>query len=172
MKRRSAWCAVGPALLAAVLLAGCVRGYRPHASPRIATVWGWGVTYVKDGKGYRAGMFGGGAVDVVRGYPPAVAVARSAHTRAILGFIGFLGGFGCTWHYAGKYSDGVERDPSYDLSSVDTGVLLGCAGAALIGMGLNINANIKRSDAINMYNDWVDTAMANQRPPGNSASSE
>lgn len=151
------WCTAS--LIAAVALAAaCRTPYTPTPSRRIASrPGGWGWSYFKDGRRYSGGLFGHGVADVVAGHPPSVELAESGARRATIGFIGFFGGFLCA--DAAALFGG--EDPSTELQAV----ALGCLAVAATGLWIAIDGHGRTHDAVNMYNDWIDTQPSAPSPP-------
>lgn len=152
------WCTAS--LIAAVALtAACRTPYTPKPSRRIAMRNdNWGISYFKDGRRYSGGMFGHGVADVVAGYPPSVELAESGARRATIAFFGFVAGFAC-FSYAASEIDAAE-DPSTELVALE----LGCVGVAVLNLWLMTDGYGRTHDAVNMYNDWIDTQPAPAAP--------
>jgi hypothetical protein len=103
--------------------------------------------YVRDGKVYEGGIFGGDIVEAVRGNPEAESHARAYKNGMIGGFLSTLAGGasmigGLTLFALGSQSDTLGRDHNPTEQT---------AG----GLVLMLNAQPRMWDAINVYNDGI-----------------
>ncbi|HEX4341340.1 MAG TPA: hypothetical protein VH062_35775 [Polyangiaceae bacterium] len=152
---------IGKALgvVLAVSLVGCgATSYEPANSPRISLVrTDEGLAYVRDGRHFSTGVFGGGLVDAVTGNPQAESEARTAHSLTV-------GGFVCSLSALATVGAGVGLIATGHSTDTQTQVGIGLVAASLIpdiiASVLYANASGHSLDAINIYNDGV------LRPPG------
>ena len=148
---------VAVGLLASILVCSCSSGYEPARSPRIAiVVEGGSPAFVKDGTRSGSTLFGGGLVDAVRGNPRAEEQARIARNLTIGGFVLDLAGFGS--EVGGVVALAHEPGSNGHSSALGAGLLLGGLGAVLAGTIMLISAPPHVYDAVNIYNDGVDSA--------------
>jgi len=115
--------------------------------------------YVRDGKVYEGGIFGGDIVEAVRGNPEAESHARAYKNQTIGGFLAAVAGgismvSGAVLISAGALK--TESGGSNNTESTTGGVLLaGGLGAYIAGLVLIVTAQPHMWDAINVYNDGV-----------------
>jgi hypothetical protein len=160
---------VGTALLVSFTL-GCSSSYMPAASPRVALVMDSGTwAYVRDGKKYPGGLFGGDLDKAVAGNPEAEKYARQYKAGTLTGFVmtfmglaGLIGGL--------TVYDTQAESEAYGQRIPPTGLIIAGAGllVELIGAGVEVSAVPHLTDAINAYNDGL-TAPA--PPPAQPPSS-
>jgi hypothetical protein len=136
----------------------------PKPSPRVALIQQGGTpAYVRDGRVYEGGLFGGDLEEAVRGNPEAEAHASSYKAGMIGGFVtsilGAVGlGAGLGIFAAGTNTSGPSSTGGRDLSerqTIGTGLLLGGLAAYVTGFALVMNAQPHMWDAINVYNDGL-----------------
>jgi hypothetical protein len=117
---------------------------------------GGSYTYVRDGKKYEGGLFGGDIVDAVRGNPQAEDYAHAyksgVTTGLALTFLGAavaLAGIGVVGVDVAQHSSGQSVPP--------TGLILAGSGLVveLAGAIIGANAIPHLFDAINAYNDGL-----------------
>jgi hypothetical protein len=135
---------------------GCASSYVPRPSPRVSLVMdGGGYGYVRDGRKYEGGLFGGDIDKVVQGNPQAEKYARAYKTGMATGFamttIGLAGVLG------GVTVLGADASQSQENSVPPTGLVIIGAGlfVELIGSILELNAVPHLFDAVNSYNDGL-----------------
>jgi hypothetical protein len=142
-------------LVALFLTCACSSSYEPARSPRITTVMedGW-PTFVKDGARYGTPAFGVGLVDAVQGNPRAEEQARIGRNLAIGGFVFDMVGLGS--EIGGLVA--LEHDQlQHQPSTLATGLVFGGLGAVLVGSVMLLNAQPHIYDAVNIYNDGIDS---------------
>jgi hypothetical protein len=140
----------------APLAIGCSSSYTPAASPRASLVMAGGtLAFVRDGKKYEGGLFGGNLEEVVRGSPQAQEYAHQYKSGMVTGFaltmIGLaaaLGGLVLTSSDAVRVSQNGESLPPTGLLIAGGGLLV-----ELVGLAIESNAAPHLYDAINAYND-------------------
>jgi hypothetical protein len=143
-------------LLIALLIAGCSSQYMPRTPGRIAiTMQAGKPVYVRDGRTYEHGVFGGGLADAVAGNPAAEQAAGEYHSRMTSGFIGMILGVvamtaGGTIALVGAAdsSSAPKSDPTVPITVAAAGFVAMMVGAAYLG-----SAEPYRWDAINLFND-------------------
>jgi hypothetical protein len=115
--------------------------------------------YVRDGRIYEGGVFGGDIVEAVRGNPEAEEHARAYKNGMIGGFFATLGGGVSMGAGLGLLTLGTAaRSSGSDGTTTQTtgGLLLaGGLGAYITGLVLMLNAQPRLWDAINTYNDGI-----------------
>lgn len=144
---------------------GCSSTYRPAQSPRIATVMdGGSLALVRDGKSYPVGFFGGGVEDAVEGNSAAEEHARAFRNLTIAGFSTSVLGLGM--EIGGLVLSANNFGNGGDSNKQAAGAVLVVSGiaAAIVGSVLIATAQPRLWDAVNTYNDGVDTMM--WRMPG------
>ncbi len=134
---------------------GCSSAYIPQPGPRVSVVMDSGsLAYVRDGKRYEGGIFGGEIEEAVRGNARAEEYARdykngltTGFALSILGVGGMIGGSVVGVAGANRGSD----------NSALTGVAIIGAGAVLdlVGAFITIAALPHLYDAVNAYNDGL-----------------
>src|SRR5690348_17153034 len=154
------------ALSIALMATACSSSYVPAQSPHIATVWRGGYpSYYRDGVEYPSGMLLDGVEDAVHGDPRAEEEARTAHHLMIGGLVCELGGLGALG--AGIGVAASNHTDSADQAAI--GLFIGSIVASLAGAILTASAFPHDYDAVNIYNDGVDSAASranpNLRPP-------
>lgn len=147
-----------------VAVTGCATSYQPRANGRIAYgMSGGNVVFIKDGKTYPQGFFGGNLVDLVEDNPEAAEQARAYRDTSATGFVITLVG-------AAGVTTGVLMGPSrpknegdgeeQKIDPVATGVFIGGLAVWMTGLFVLLAAQPHMLDAVNIYNDGVD-----QDPP-------
>jgi hypothetical protein len=147
-------------IIACTLGWGCSSSYMPRPGPRVAMIQQNGnPAYVRDGRVYEGGVFGGDIVEAVRGNPEAEEHARAYKNGMIGGFVATLGGgvslvSGTTLLAIGSASNsyGSDRDTYRTAGGL---LLAGGIAAYITGLVLMLNAQPKMWDAINVYNDGI-----------------
>jgi hypothetical protein len=113
------------------------------------------VAYVRDGKTYSGGWFGGDLEEAVKGNPTAEEYAReyksgmiTGFAATVLGIVGIAGGLTLT---------GFQSQQPNGQAPI-AGLLVLGGGLVFYGVGLGValNAMPHLYDAINAYNDGVD----------------
>jgi hypothetical protein len=125
------------------------------------------ISYVREGVKYDGGIFGGDIEDAVSGSPRAVEYAREYKTGMTTGFVlsmvgtvGLIGG-------AGLLGAEEARTSSWD-STATTAAIVMLSGFVLelVGAGIAARAQTHLYDAVNVYNDDVDTGRVQGAQPG------
>jgi hypothetical protein len=167
VKSRRRMCCVW---VSTVVLTGCSTSYAPRPSPRVAVVMQGGTPgYMREGRFYEGGGFGGDIDEAVRGNPEAESHAKAYRAGMIGGFAATMAGVASTigggMLYVGNAGeDASERDTTMQTAG---GVLfLGGVAAYITGLVLFANAQPHLWDAINIYNDGVYDPGAPPRPYG------
>jgi hypothetical protein len=146
-------------LCALIATPGCATSYLPRAGPRISTVMMNGsLGYVRDGRLFRGGAFGGQLLEAVRGNPEAERHARAFRTGTATGFGLTMAGLGLVLiadavliGFSGSGSSGSTYNTLPLLIGLDAGAL----GLAIAGLFVSMSAQPRYFDAINVYNDGV-----------------
>ncbi len=155
------------ALLAPTSL-GCASSYVPRPGPHVALVQDGGtISYVREGVKYDGGIFGGDIEEAVSGSPRAETYAREYKTGMTTGFVltmvgalGFVGGAGLL---GGEEAQTTNWDSTATTALV---VMLSGLVVELVGAGIAARAQTHLYDAVNVYNDDVDTGRLRAAPPG------
>jgi hypothetical protein len=135
---------------------GCASSYRPMVTPRVQVVQtSSGLSFVRSGKQYEAGFFGGGLAEAVSGVPEAVEHANTYSNLQLGGFVFVLGGAAA---YGGAIASlgnaRADADGNVDLTTAT--VFLGTGFAlSLVGWIMFSSAPPHLWDAINIHNDEV-----------------
>jgi hypothetical protein len=143
---------------------GCASSYVPRPGPRVAMVLEGGTySYVRDGKTYKGGLFGGDIDKVVQGDPQAEKYARAYKTGMATGFA--LTMVGLAGIVAGAFVLTADAQQSQGGSVPATGLVVMGSGLVveIVGAILELNAAPQLFDAINAYNDGLTDAT--QPPP-------
>jgi hypothetical protein len=160
------------ALVLVVLLAptslGCASSYVPRPGPHVALVQDGGtISYVRDGVKYDGGIFGGDIDQAVSGSPRAEEYASQYKNGMTTGFV--LTMIGSVGLIGGASLLGAEeaQTPSWD-STTTTAMIVMLSGLVveLVGAGIAARAQTHLYDAVNVYNDDVDTGWLRAAPPG------
>ena len=158
------------ALVLVTLLApaslGCASEYVPRPGPHVALVQDGGtISYVREGVKYEGGIFGGDIEEAVSGSQRAQEYAREYKTGMTTGFvltmIGALGAVGgAVW-----LGDAASQTPVSDSGMTSaTIVLISGIVVELVGAGIAARAQTHLYDAVNVYNDDVDTGRVRAGP--------
>ena len=135
----------------------CSSSYVPVASPRASLVMDSGTyAYVKDGKKYEGGYFGGDLEQVVQGNAKAEEYAHAYKTGVATGFA--LTVLGAAAGIGGLVLFGAQAEQSQSGQSIPpTGLVIAGGGliVELIGSIVVANAQPHLTDAINAYNDGL-----------------
>jgi hypothetical protein len=147
---------------------GCASSYVPRRGPHVALVQDGGtISYVREGVKYDGGIFGGDIDQAVSGSPRAEEYASEYKTGMTTGFVltmvgavGLAGG-------AGLLGAEEARTSTWD-STATTAVIVMLSGLVveLVGAGIAARAQTHLYDAVNVYNDDVDTGRIQAGPPG------
>jgi hypothetical protein len=143
--------------------AGCSSAYIPQRGPRLSVVMENGsLAYVRDGKTYEGGVFGGDIEEAVRGQTRAEEYARqykngltTGFALSVLGIGGMIGGAVVTGAEAGRSNSDV---PVTGLAFLGAGLVLDLVGSIVM-----LAAVPHLYDAVNAYNDGVEGAA--EAPP-------
>jgi hypothetical protein len=145
----------------------CSSSYQPARSPRIAVIQeGGSPTLVRDGQRFSVGLFGGGLADAVQGNPVAEEHASTYKTLSIAGWSVYVAGLGSS--VAGLYLLATDNNISGSNDANDTAgaaLALGGVAALVTSLVLITSAQPHLWDAVNIYNDGVDAALAYPMPP-------
>lgn len=127
----------------------CATSYEPARSPRVTLVraGSGGVEFVRNGRYYAHGFFGGGLAKAVSGVPRAESHARSYVRTNAGGFFTMLGG-------AVAIGGGVSG-VSGESQSLSDGLIVGGLALELLGAILYATAPAHLWDAVNSHNDEV-----------------
>jgi hypothetical protein len=155
--------AIAIALLATFTV-GCSTSYVPAVGPRLSVIMeGGSPAYVKDGKKYDGGIFGGDIEEAVKGSATAEEYAHEFKTGVITGFaltlIGAAGVVGGASFSAAQLGHDSGEAPTAGLLTTAAGLVL-----YVVGLGVTFAAIPHFYDAVNAYNDQFD-----QRYPGGTA---
>jgi hypothetical protein len=136
---------------------GCSSAYMPQPGPRVSVLMAGGtIAYVRDGKKYEGGLFGGDIEEAVRGNPQAEEYAQEYKSGVVTGFAAMM--LGIAGVVGGVVVTGLEEGPRANSGSVPVAglVILG-AGAVLdiVGATVMTKAVSHLWDAINSYNDGL-----------------
>jgi hypothetical protein len=155
------------ALLAPTSL-GCASSYVPRPGPHVALVQDGGtISYVREGVKYDGGIFGGDIEEAVSGSQRAEEYAReykngmtTGFVLTMIGSVGLVGG-------AGLLGAEEARTSAWD-STATTAMIVMLSGLVveLVGAGIAARAQTHLYDAVNVYNDDVDTGRLRAGPPG------
>jgi hypothetical protein len=141
-----------------VLIQGCSSSYEPARSPRIETViQGGQPTFVKDGVHFGSQVWGTGLVDTVHGNPRAEHHARVGRNLIAGGFVLGLVGLGSEIAGIVVLAHDNNHQPDGSSSGLGIGLLVGGIAAALAGSVMIAAGQPHVYDAINIYNDGLDT---------------
>ena len=169
MKLRRTMCLVSVTALA---LTGCSTSYVPRPSPRVALAMQDGsMTYLRDGRAYPGGGFGGDLDEAVAGNPEALSHAKAYRAQMIGGFAATMGGLASMIAGGLVYSNSEDASGRRDPTEQTVGITLGIGGLAayVTGLVLLTTAQPHLWDAINIYNDSVYDPGVQPRPYGPSA---
>lgn len=136
----------------------------PRPSPRVQVILKHGTpAYVRDGKVYEGGIFGGDLDEAVRGNPAAESHAKAYQNQMIGGFVASLAGGASLATGAVLTAGNAARSSSYRSSSQDTlalTLIVGGLASTIVSAVLFSTAQPHMWDAINVYNDGLpDTTL-------------
>jgi hypothetical protein len=125
--------------------------------------------YVRDGRVYEGGIFGGDLVEAVRGNPEAESHAKAFKNGMLGGFLATVAGGvsmigGLTLVAVGSTSDSMGNHNATEQTAGGL-LLVGGLGAYVTGLVLMLNAQPHIWDAINVYNDGVPIGPLPYGPP-------
>ncbi len=135
----------------------CMTTYEPRSSPRLVTVMeGGSPVLVKNGKRYSVALFGGELEDAVAPHARAMDHAAAFRMQTMAGFVIGVASSVPIGLGAGMYGNEVAQrhDGTLGLALLTGGIV-----TYLLGIGLIASAQPHMHDAINTYNDWVDSGM-------------
>jgi hypothetical protein len=146
---------------------GCASSYVPRPGPHVALVQDGGtISYVREGVKYDGGIFGGDIEQAVSGSERAEGYARdyksgmtTGFVMTMIGSVGLIGG-------AGLLGAEEARTSTWD-STATTALVVMLSGLVveLVGAGIAARAQTHLYDAVNAYNDDVDTGQVRAGPP-------
>ncbi len=154
---------VGSVLVCA-LATGCATTYVPRPSSRVQVIMKGGTpAYMRDGRVYEGGIFGGDLDEAVRGNSEAESHAKAYQNQLLSGFLATLGGGASMVAGVTLYANGRSQS-SMDTTQQNVGaaLLIGGLAAYITGLVLLTTAQPHQWDAINIYNDGVPDGP---RPP-------
>lgn len=152
--------AISAVAVSAFALSGCSTNYAPRPSPRVAVVMQGGTpVYIREGRVFPGGGFGGDLREAVQGNAEAESHAKAYRTNMIAGVTTTLVGVasaigGGVLYFASSSGPENRRDTTGELIG-GTLALSGIAAYAT-GMVLMLNAQPRLWDAVNAYNDGVE----------------
>jgi hypothetical protein len=145
---------------------GCASSYVPRPGPHVALVQDGGtISYVREGVKYDGGIFGGDIDQAVSGSERAEGYAReyksgmtTGFVMTMIGSVGLIGG-------AGLLGAEEARTSAWD-STATTALVVMLSGLVveLVGAGIAARAQTHLYDAVNAYNDDVDTGQVRAGP--------
>lgn len=154
--------------LVSLVLFGCNSTYLP-SGPRISVVLHQGSpAFARDGKLVEPGFFGGGLVEVVEGNPRAEEQAEAYRDLSTTSFGLLMGGLGTVavspFILLGGLASSSNDVPSDGVfvASLSTSVV--GLGLVLAGLAVELSAQPKLYDAINLFNSEIDAREAATRP--------
>ncbi|MET0595884.1 MAG: hypothetical protein ABW133_24505 [Polyangiaceae bacterium] len=146
--------------LSAFALAGCSTSYAPKPHPRVAIVMQGGTpVYIREGRVFPGGGFGGDLREAVEGNPEAEEHAKSYRTNMIAGVSSALVGIASAVAGSAMYignSTGPENERDSTAQAIGGTMAVSGVLAYATGMFLMLNAQPHLWDAVNAYNDGVD----------------
>lgn len=118
---------------------------------------GGNAAFVRDGKTYEGGMFGGGLIEAVRGNAEAEAHARAYRNLNIGGFVAVLGGGLSAASGAVLAAGSANGSEPRDRTNRAVGEVMLVSGLAayVTGLILIVNAPPHVFDAANVFNDGL-----------------
>ena len=151
--------------MAGILASGCFSSNHVGRDPRkvYMTMKDGKRGYTKGGEFHTEMGFGGALVDIVGDNPDAQQAARTFRSRAVGGFLMTIAGTLCIPTVL-SYDLARELD-NRDVPDSHGYVLLGCGVLAIAGVTYLISALPYQYDAVNIYNDTVDTRGVQWPPP-------
>jgi len=150
---------------------GCSSSYMPRPGPRVAMIQqGGNPAYVREGRVYEGGIFGGDIVEAVRGNPEAEEHAHAYKNGMVGGFLATLAGgvsmiTGVTLLAAGTATNDLNGGHNTTEQTAGGLLLAGGLGAYVTGLVLMLNAQPHMWDAINVYNDGIPVPVPYGYPP-------
>jgi len=145
-------------LLGLVFASGCSSSYQPVRSPRIVTVVDGGQpAFVKNGERVGTLALGTGLVDAVHGNPRAEHQARVGRNLTVGGFVLDIAGLSTE---IGAVVVMAQDTHSDDHSTLGPALLLTGAVVAIAGSVLMLAGQPHLYDAVNIYNDELETGPA------------
>ena len=156
-------------------LSGCSTNYAPRPNPRVAVVMQGGTpVYIREGRVFPGGGFGGDLREAVQGNPEAESYAKAYRTNMVAGVTTALAGVVSTIGGGILYVASSSRPENERSATAETiGGTLALSGVAAFatGMVLMLNAQPHLWDAVNAYNDGVDPggSLRSYIPPGTPA---
>jgi hypothetical protein len=136
---------------------GCSSAYVPQPGPRLSVIMDHGsLAYVRDGKKYEGGLFGGDIEEAVQGNAEAELYAHKYKTGMEAGFATTMGGVAGLLGGLVVTGLGAESQTK-NLTVPVTGLVIMGVGlvAYLTGAFVMLNAVPHLYDAVNAYNDGV-----------------
>jgi hypothetical protein len=156
------------ALVLCAFSAGCSSAYMPRPGRQISVVMDSGhLAYVRDGRKYEGGLFGGDIDEAVQGNPQAEEYASEYRTGMITGFaLTMLGVAGLLGGLVATDAELAAQPANNQTTPPVPGLVTLAAGAIAYGAGLILlfNAQPHLFDAINVYNDGVAAPNASPAP--------
>jgi hypothetical protein len=132
---------------------GCSSTYIPRPGRRVSAILVEGSpAYVRDGKRYASGAFGGNLEEAVRGNAQAEEYAKEYKTELVAGTTTAM--FGVAGMAGGMFTVGLGAASS-NRSLPVTGVIIASVGFIVYATGLGVKEGAARHlyDAVNAYND-------------------
>jgi len=148
---------------------GCSTAYIPRTNSRVQVIMKGGTpAYVREGKVYEGGIFGGDLDEAVKGNPEAESHAKAFQNGLIGGFVTTLAsavslGTGLALYGTNLGRPSSERDPT--TQNVGAALIIGGLAAEIVGLVLIATAQPHQWDAINVYNDGLPDASRMPPPP-------
>jgi hypothetical protein len=141
-------------------LSGCSTSYAPRPTPRVAVVMQGGTpVYVREGRVFPGGGFGGDLHEAVEGNPEAESYAKSYRTGMVAGvttaLVGIASAVGGSVLYLAN-SSGPENERDGTAQAIGGTMALSGIAAYATGMVIMLHAQPHLWDAVNSYNDGVD----------------
>jgi hypothetical protein len=151
-------------IAAGVLLAttGCSTHYVPQSRGRISVVTDPSMGLYKDGRTYRAGLLGGDVDEAVAGNRRASEEAAAFQTDQTIGTVFTFGGLAFVVGGAAVLIGDLPTSNQSKALPTSLGLMLGGLVVEMVGLGFSMAAQPHLWDAVNIYNDGVDTMP---RPP-------
>jgi hypothetical protein len=139
---------------------GCSSSYMPAASPRVALVQDSGHwSYLRDGKKYSGGIFGGDLDKAVEGNPQAEEYARQYKTGTAWGVGLVLTALaGVITGLAVEIGDAQHLQPGQTtIPPTGAAIVGGSLVVDIVGALIAANAAPHMADAVNAYNDGLES---------------
>ncbi len=157
MNFRREICVIGVSTFA---LSGCSTNYAPRPNPRVAVVMQGGTpVYIREGRVFPGGGFGGDLREAVHGNAEAESYARAYRTNMVAGVTTTLAGVASALGGGILYvasSSQPELDRNATAETIGGTLALSGVAAFATGMVLMLNAQPHLWDAVNAYNDSVE----------------